>query len=646
MDLLDFAAQEAQRQGVDPELVRRVIRQESGGNPNAVSPKGARGLMQLMPATARDLGVNPDDPAENIRGGVKYLKQQLDTFGDPRLALAAYNAGPGAVRRAGGVPAYAETKGYVRSIMGDQPQSGADIFSDAPAAAQPRGGSGADIFADTNAASPAPKPAPLPPVSTFNGSPPPQRTGTSQTLGLVKGFFGPLEKSVQAQRGVGQGYPPALAAALNLTPQGLIKGFLDSQAADKIMPAVRKTEAQGVKAGKIGQFAGNVGVTLPLNLLPGGALAQGFVGGAALSDAKTPGGAWRDAALGAATGKAADIGLGLVGKGVSSALSKAPKVMNVAELQAAKKAAYEQVDASGFTFPKADAQAMAGDVKAFLAKKGGKTLYPEASQWVARLDTLANQKGGLPLSQLDDLRGDIYAALVKPGGKDSTIGQYMRSRIDGLISSAAEQNGMLREARDLNSRWAKANAVSKRLESADLKATRAYTGKNVDNAIRSKMSPLIDPMSPQRFRNATPDEQAVLMDVVNGTKGQNAARTAGALLDPRGMLGMGVQSALGVKTLGLGNLIALPVGVGNTAMANRMSQQNVENLLKLIAAGGSKKALAKVPGAASAAGQGAVEAARPVAGQLGAASAPSLAALLAMMGIGAEPPAQPQPARR
>lgn len=115
---LQMAKDAARRHGVPGDLFLRLVQQESNWKADARSHKGAIGLAQLMPGTARLLRVNPHDPYENLEGGARYLAEQYRTFGSWRLALAAYNAGPQAVRRYGGVPPYKETKNYVRIIWG------------------------------------------------------------------------------------------------------------------------------------------------------------------------------------------------------------------------------------------------------------------------------------------------------------------------------------------------------------------------------------------------------------------------------------------------------------------------------------------------------------------------------------------------
>ena len=115
---MDMAREAAMRHGVPVDLFLRLVERESGWDPDAVSPKGAVGLAQLMPDTARRLGVDPQDPAQNLDGGARYLARLHRRFRSWPLALAAYNAGPDAVAAYDGIPPYEETRAYVRAIWG------------------------------------------------------------------------------------------------------------------------------------------------------------------------------------------------------------------------------------------------------------------------------------------------------------------------------------------------------------------------------------------------------------------------------------------------------------------------------------------------------------------------------------------------
>jgi len=115
---LEVAKAAARKHGIPEDLFLRLVQQESGWNPHAVSHAGAQGLAQLMPGTAAKLGVDPKDPHQNLDGGARYLAMMYAKFGNWRLALAAYNAGPGAVIKHGGIPPYSETRNYVKAILG------------------------------------------------------------------------------------------------------------------------------------------------------------------------------------------------------------------------------------------------------------------------------------------------------------------------------------------------------------------------------------------------------------------------------------------------------------------------------------------------------------------------------------------------
>jgi hypothetical protein len=159
----DMIVREARRQGVDPALALAVVLRESGGNPQAVSPAGAMGLMQLMPGTARDLGVaDPFDPQQNVDGGLRYLRDRLREFGSVPLALAAYNAGSGAVYQWGGIPPFPETRQYVKTVMqseqaiagGRGAATGIDSASSTTAGIRPAGSAGPRVVQTGSVRSP------------------------------------------------------------------------------------------------------------------------------------------------------------------------------------------------------------------------------------------------------------------------------------------------------------------------------------------------------------------------------------------------------------------------------------------------------------------------------------------------------------
>jgi hypothetical protein len=353
LDLRQLAVAEAIRRGIDPHLILRQFDAESGGDPGAVSPKGAVGAMQLMPGTARDMGVDPNDPADNVRGGVAYMGQQLDRFGSPQLAAAAYNAGPGRVERAGGVPDIPETQAYVAKVApGDADAApdhyDADVFgSNGPAAAKPADHLDTDVFGDAATAQPA--------VTYFAG-PKGERMATwtnpdgSQEIGAASDAPGATAAPGQASAPATPAAPAlkddfglgvktglnrpfdnaAMALEFGLGKLGIPVDKIDqalgmpsaADVADQHAAEVDQAAAAGRKPSAWGEAAGGTVAALPTFLLPGGPLANGALNGALNTSHRDVGGVAGDAAFGAAAGKAVDTALGAVKTVVAPPLQK------------------------------------------------------------------------------------------------------------------------------------------------------------------------------------------------------------------------------------------------------------------------------------------------------------------------------------
>ena len=458
--------------------------------------------------------------------------------------------------------------------------------------------------------------------------PDPSTLKADQGLGFLKGVTAPVfNVSGHLQRGVtGTGVGDAMAnmgAGLrDKLPGGLVdfidnpQGYFDAQA------------AKGVRPGKVGEFVGNVAGTA---WVPGAPLVQGAVGGALLSDKTDAGGVLKDAAIGGAAGRAGAFVSDLATTGDGKLLSKAPKVMDLPALEAAKKAAYKAVDDSGFIIPKASVSGMVDDfAKTVQSSALSKSAKDDAASIIQYARSLT--KGDLTLSQLEKLRGDIYEAMVKKGGDTGRIGAQFRAKIDGVIDGV--DNGLVRTARDLNARLKKADLVKRSSQSADIRAEKDYGG-DYGRKVKDRVFPLIDPANPNRnLRGATPDEVAALTKVVTGTKAQNLASTVGGMLDPRrlgGKILSGITTTGGGAgaplTGGLSLLVPalqMGAGFGLTGYASKTARNSVDDLIRLIAAGGSKQALKRAPTPASLATQEAMDRfARPLAV---AVSAPSLAA--------------------
>lgn len=602
-DRVAFTRAAARRLGVPEDLALGVSHQESRGNPHAVSPKGARGEFQLMPGTARQMGVNPDDAYQNIAGGVGYLDQQLEKYGDTAKALAAYNAGPGAVDKYGGVPPYAETQAYVKAIMGDG-RGGRDLnkLSDAELEAIVRAG-GMEVAAPAPKAAPAPRQPPL---------------KADQVLGFEKGFRKPLDNGAMAMEWaaskVGLDKPiNALGHLLGLPTTGEAMG--QAQAAEAA------ARAAGRRPGKIGEFAGNVAGTAPLMYLPGGAVMQGAATGAALTDKRDVMGVAGDAALGAAAGVVADKLSGELQKGVTRLFGRKVVTPSAPQMKQAVTDAYQRVDDLGAVYKPAALKDLYQGIDDEMAAAGidaGLNKKPTAMLQV--LQERLNSGQPMSLTQLDKLRQQVRLNLM--GGKpaDQFYGQKIINNIDEFIDAAGPDQMLagegpkvaaaIKDARAANTQWRKYETFENAIDNGELQAATTYAGGNVANATRQQVRPLLKKGSGRQMKNLTPDEAAALNRLARGSTLANTARTVGKVFDPRGLLGSSVQTALGIPTHGF-SMLSAPLGMIGSKVSNAATRADAQRLLQIVAGGGSTQALERAPTAASMAGTRALQASEP-----------------------------------
>lgn len=599
MDVFGLVREAAARHGVDPELALSVVRKESGGRTGLTSPKGAIGPMQLMPGTARDLGVDPNDVVQNIDGGVRYLKQQMDTFKSPKLALAAYNAGPGAVKKYGGVPPYAETQAYVRDTPGGRNVDGFDggaIFG-VGGGDQRNDGSGFDgsaIFAApkpaaTTTAPPAPpRPPPIAPrVPQMAAAPGRAPANPTIAQDAWSGFSQPFKdfghfvasdyrkNQDQLRQGAPKSFGEFVANAGDQakSAMGLIGGALNMGSAP-IQAAVRPTARAINRVNPLPEYKPNT---------------LSFEGGQMRA---IPGQRMTPEEQQASTENTLNMALSAVQPGRVKA-PVAAKPMPLPELKAASDAAWAKVDASGYRFPKADVRAAANDV-ARLVKDAGPELYPEAVRVAARIKSLAS-RGDLTPAQANRLRSQVGEKLLAPGSTEGSVGAEIKARIDTLIDTANDP--ALAEARDLYTRYKKVKEVDDRIQSAEVGQETTGTGGN-QNAIRQKLRPLIDKKSPQQMRNATPDEKKAIRKVTKGTKTQNALRVLSAFDPSSNKLASMLHGALAGATHGATiplQVAAAGAGFGAKLGERAIGAKSLQDLLDLMSTGGVKPKAGYLP---------------------------------------------------
>jgi hypothetical protein len=274
----------------------------------------------------------------------------------------------------------------------------------------------------------------------------------------------------------------------------------------------------------------------------------------------------------------------------------------VARLKTARKQAYDDVEATGFRFSSDDIKGLADRIETEIRARGGPKgakAFPDADAMAARLRALADEPGGPTIPQLDLLRRDIYDVMVAPEGKEAFLGRAMRQSIDEMTK--AKDAPFIQAAREANIRYEKAAAIADRVRSAQLAAGRANSGENFGNALRQKISPLVDPLHSAQIENLTAAEKAGIERVVMGDPTQNALRLwsnrlrspmwTGTATTPAALLGFAAGGPAGGA--GAAGLTAAGMqGVGQVLRraAEARTARNVQAVLDIIARGGEEAA--------------------------------------------------------
>jgi hypothetical protein len=619
-DVPAMVASEAVKQGVDPVLALNVARQESGFRPDAVSPKGATGVMQLMPDTAAELGVDPHDPAQNIAGGVRYLKAQLDRFGDPKLAAAAYNAGPGAVEEHGGVPPYPETQAYVGAVTGGRDLSklsdeelralyqatGEGATSETPKAAAPIVAMNPETGKPYNDAQQRAyaaliKAGKLDPNATPGSEAFPRGLTDPNDKPRPGDFYVDLDGNVKQAPGLAEDVAGGLVRGGEDAANGIVDTMVEASPVGAVLNTLsmagRLASGQTPNAAapasvlsrsvapmeyspqtRAGERARTVGAMIPNAAVPGGvarrlaAVALPAIGSEVAGE--TAEGAGANPAITAVARFVGGLGGGATA-GLGAARASIPQAPSVAALKRASDDAWGLVDASGYRFPKRDVTAAAKDIRA-IVDEAGPDLYQNAAKVADKVESLA-QRGDLTPAQANRLRSQVGEKLLGPRSDEVSVGRAIKDRIDALIDSASDESAELRDARAKYSRYIKTKDVMDRLEDAGINQATSGNGGNL-NAVRQAIKPLVKNKSAQRMRNATPEEMAAMKAVANGSPGQNLARAASAFDPFHSKLATMLQTMGFLKTGGL-SAATIPVGMAGTAIEQAIARANVQRML-------------------------------------------------------------------